>query len=248
MLCARRDHCNQNKQLKSPLPHCVLLVPSPLSDVPYLLLALYFKLHFIKYAIKYMLKRFILICQSCCAALLYTERYYIKINHLVGQGYETFGDSHDLRHRSYRNRAWSMGEFKPYLSPTAQGGSGRNRNLTELDARILGYINQLKQQSVPLEDIHFNLKRLQNSDWRDLPLINDVAGISGLSHVPVVPKAAHDMTLDAERKALLREISFLEERIKVLEGERKADAATIIELNRELVRAETLLDSGKPES
>ena len=138
--------------------------------------------------------------------------------------------------------AWSMGEFKPYLSPTAQGGSGRNRDLTELDVRIIGYINRLKQQSVPLEEIHANVKRLQEEDWRDLPLLPDVAGVSGVSNVAVVPKAAHDMALDAERKSLLREISFLHDRIKQLEAERKADSATIIELNRELIRAETLLE------
>ena len=152
-----------------------------------------------------MVKRFILICQSCCAAFLTLERFDIKSNQpdrvwlmkpsqaatILGMGASTI-------------RAWSMGEFKPYLSPTAQGGSGRNRDLTELDVRIIGYINRLKQQSVPLEEIHANVKRLQEEDWRDLPLLPDVAGVSGVSNVAVVPKAAHDMALDAERKSLLK--------------------------------------------
>ena len=130
--------------------------------------------------------------------------------------------------------AWSLGEYKYYLSPNAQGGTGRNRDLTELDARILGYIARLKQQSTPGDEIQINLKRLQEDDWRELPLLIDVSGVAGVSNMAVIPKQAHDMTLDTERRALLREVAQLQVRIEQLEAERKTERADRDDLLREI--------------
>lgn len=131
-------------------------------------------------------------------------------------------------------RAWSLGEYRQYLSPNAQGGTGRNRDLTELDARILGYIARTKQQSMPGDEIQINLKRLQQDDWRDLPLLHDVSGVAGVSNMAVIPKQAHDMSIDAERRGLLREIAQLQSRIEELEAERKAERTDHDTLLREI--------------
>jgi DNA-binding transcriptional MerR regulator len=132
-------------------------------------------------------------------------------------------------------RSWTTGEFKPYFSPTAQGGSGRFRNLTELDVQILAYINLLKQESTPADEIHATLHRLQADDWSDLPPIVEVGART--DRVPVVAESA----LTNERRAFLREIAILEHLIEKLEAQLGSERADKEKLIRELVEAQTEL-------
>jgi DNA-binding transcriptional MerR regulator len=112
-------------------------------------------------------------------------------------------------------RAWTIGEFKPYLSPTGQGGEGRARNLTEHDAQVLHLIAVMKRNGVPADDIHAQLRALQTNEWEALPPLPDVP--LNVASVPMVPAAAADTALDTERRSLLREIAKLESRIEQLE-------------------------------
>jgi DNA-binding transcriptional MerR regulator len=111
-------------------------------------------------------------------------------------------------------RAWSAGDFKAYLSHGAQGGEGRSRDLTELDVKILAYVNMLKESGKPLDEIHITLGQLQNDDWLDLPPLPNG---SNMMPMPVVPAASLDTAIQAERRALLREIASLQERLAHVE-------------------------------
>jgi DNA-binding transcriptional MerR regulator len=112
-------------------------------------------------------------------------------------------------------RTWSMGEFKPYLSPSAQGGDGRHRDFTDIDTQIINHINELKKRSVPIEEIHASLKQLQANDWVDLPPLPKPP--PDVSAVPVMPREAAQTALQSERRSMMREIATLQERIEKLE-------------------------------
>ena len=135
-------------------------------------------------------------------------------------------------------RAWTAGEYRQYLSPAAQGGSGVNRSLTEVDARILLYIYRRKQQGVKGEDIHAELARLQDDEWQNLP---DLSGIAGAAMVPVVPQSTAAAALESQTRALLREVSNLEQEVARLRGKTDEKDETILDLTRRLAEAETEL-------
>jgi DNA-binding transcriptional MerR regulator len=109
---------------------------------------------------------------------------------------------------------WTAGEYKNYLSYTAQGGEGRRRVLTETDVRILHFINLEKRNGTPNELIHHALRDMQKDDWEGLPPLPRAANVAT---VPVIPAAAAEAGIQAERKALLREIASLQERLENVE-------------------------------
>jgi DNA-binding transcriptional MerR regulator len=137
-------------------------------------------------------------------------------------------------------RAWSVGEFKPYLSPTGQGGEGRARNLTEHDVRVLNLIATMKHEGARVEHIHGQLRALQANDWEELPPLPDAP--VNVASVPMVPAAAADKALDAERRSLLREIARLEERIEALEGRLDDTSGELSEALQKLAAAERELE------
>jgi DNA-binding transcriptional MerR regulator len=112
-------------------------------------------------------------------------------------------------------RAWSTGEFRQYLSPSAQGGDGRFRNLTQTDARIIAFIASLKSESRPRDEIHAALKRLQAEDWADLPPLPPAP--AGVGPIPMIPREAAETAVTSQRSALLREIAILQERVQSLD-------------------------------
>ncbi len=143
-------------------------------------------------------------------------------------------------------RAWTLGEFKRFFSPSAQGGSGRNRNLNETDSRILSYIAMMKRQNVSSDEIHIALQRMQKNNWEDLPPLPEAP--AGVMNVPAIPKSTADAALDMERRGLLREIALLYERINELKLENKdlrekgeTRNAEIAGLHRQLAEVETEL-------
>ena len=121
---------------------------------------------------------------------------------------------------------WTMGEFKEYFTYGAQGGSGRPRNLTDLDVRILHHIDELKKSSIPADEIHASLRRMRSQDWQGLPDMPDAG--TGTAVVPVMPTAAADAavnTLLRENNEIRQRVKELEEKIDVLHRESKTDLA-----------------------
>ena len=114
-------------------------------------------------------------------------------------------------------RSWTSGEFRRYLSHTAQGGQGRTRNFTETDARIIALVAALKDQGTPKNEIHTTLQRLQAEDWQDLPPMP--AAPPGHGPVPMVSKDAAETALSTQRASLLRQVAILEERNERLEAQ-----------------------------
>lgn len=143
-------------------------------------------------------------------------------------------------------RAWSANEYKRYLTPSGQGGSGASRSFTDLDARILWRVVSLKQQGFTAEDVHADLQRQQAAEWDDLPPMPDTVGAA---RVAVVPQAAADNALEYQRRALQREIAMLQERVSTLEAKLDNERINsdkqlreISDLNGQLQRALTLVE------
>ncbi len=134
---------------------------------------------------------------------------------------------------------WTMGEFREYFTPSAQGGSGRPRNLTEIDIRILHFIDQMKKENAPAEEIHAALKQMRGKGWQGLPDIPSAPEY--MANVPVVPMAAADAALSTERRGLMREITILQERLAQLEDRLEIKDDEVLDLTRQLSAAETEL-------
>lgn len=109
-------------------------------------------------------------------------------------------------------RAWTLGEFKQFFSPGAQGGEGRNRNMTETDARIVAFIAREKQRGALPDEIQIALRRMEADNWEGLPALPESTS-SGFKNVPVVPKSQAESVLSATAQALLREIADLRQRL-----------------------------------
>jgi DNA-binding transcriptional MerR regulator len=127
-------------------------------------------------------------------------------------------------------RAWST-EFSDMLSAGGAGGDGRFRDFTDDDLRILYFIQQEKRSSVPAAEIHESLRQMQARDFVGLPYVPERPSVA---RVPMIPAAAAESALDAERRALLREVAFLNEHIDKLEQQLVAERADKEKLLREL--------------
>jgi DNA-binding transcriptional MerR regulator len=127
---------------------------------------------------------------------------------------------------------WTSGEYREFFTPSAQGGQGRARSFTDRDIRVMYALKEMKANNTPAESIHETLRRWRADDWHALPDLP--AAPANFASVPVVPTAAADAALSAERRALLREIGFLQQRIEQLEAERQTDRAALEALLREI--------------
>lgn len=107
-------------------------------------------------------------------------------------------------------RQWAA-EYREFMSPHAAGGAGRHRSFTEFDIRVLYFIREAKYRSQRYEEIEPVLRQLRENSWADLPYI---AEEPNMASVPMVPEAAAQGALDAERRSLLREIAFLHDQLK----------------------------------
>lgn len=141
-------------------------------------------------------------------------------------------------------RQWAS-EYKEFLSPGAAGGDGRHRDFSDLDLRVLNFVRQEKRKSVPAPEIHLALRRLQEDDWESLPFLSERPNVA---QVPMVPEAAAHAALDAERRALLREIVLVRELLEKSEAEGKhkdevigEQTKEIKELTKQLAEVETEL-------
>ena len=131
-------------------------------------------------------------------------------------------------------RTWSLDEFRDYLSPTAQGGTNRRRDFTDQDVLIIAQIAAMTRRSLPREEIHAELRRLQANDWRELPPLSqqELNTASGL----IVPSVSAQAALDVERRFLLREIASWQQRAEQLEKSMADERAKAGEKQEELLR------------
>ena len=114
---------------------------------------------------------------------------------------------------------WTSGEFKDYFSTTAQGGSGRNRDYTEHDVRLLVLLRQMTDAHNSRDEIHTTLRQMQSVDWRDLP---DIPYNQNSAVVPMVPTAAADAAITSERRMYVTQIKVLEDQLA--RAQQQADA------------------------
>lgn len=127
---------------------------------------------------------------------------------------------------------WTANEFKQYLTPGAQGGSGRQRVITDRDLRVLLLVKNLKATNTPLEEIHVALRQLERDDWDGLPDMPEAP--PGVAEFPVMPTAAAEAALSSERRSLLREIAGLQQRIEQLEAKLDEERGGRDDLLREI--------------
>ncbi|MEM6529353.1 MAG: MerR family transcriptional regulator [Chloroflexota bacterium] len=135
-------------------------------------------------------------------------------------------------------RLWTRGEWKDYLSSTAQGG--RRRDFTELDVRVLQFIADEKAKNVPAEEIHIALRAMRSDEWKGLPQLPDSP--AGEGPVSMIPREAAESRVEEMRKRYMREIAQLEDDIEELEHkldtEREAHNDTRDRMQGELVKLE----------
>jgi DNA-binding transcriptional MerR regulator len=131
--------------------------------------------------------------------------------------------------------AWTSGEWRAYLSPSAQGGDGSRRDLTETDLQILATINTMKKQGHSSNEIHTALHQMQADGWDNLQPLNSTTNGAPTSVGASAALAAYTQTL-------LREIAILREQMDTLESKLDTEREKRLELERELARAQTELD------
>lgn len=107
-------------------------------------------------------------------------------------------------------RLWSN-QFGQFLSASGAGGGGRMRDFTDHDLRVLALVKSMKSQGQTADEIHIALTRMQANGWIALPPLPPAP--VNVASVPMMPTAAADAALDTERRALLREIASLENRV-----------------------------------
>jgi DNA-binding transcriptional MerR regulator len=134
--------------------------------------------------------------------------------------------------------SWTTGDYQDFFSPGARGGSGQDRHFTENDVRVMRFIAESRRRNIPVEEIVIALQGMQANDWAGLPPMPDAPPSA---EFPVVPAAAADAQLDAERRAFLREIAMLQQRVDQLERQiRDEQAARRDEIERLLREREEM--------
>ena len=136
-------------------------------------------------------------------------------------------------------RDWTINQYKSYLSPTAQGGSGRVRIFTDQDAKIIALVAGLRKDGVPHSDIHGTLNTLQSEKWRDLPPLPNAP--PGIGPIPMVPREASDTAITTQRAAFTREIVLAQERAENAESQLTQERATHDETRQSWASARELI-------
>lgn len=130
-------------------------------------------------------------------------------------------DMADSTLRKYAN------QYKEYLSSDGAGGSGRHRDYTEHDVRVLKLIRDMKLQNVADEDIDVTLRSLQAGGWDRLPALDD--------HVQsIIPQPGALIAANADRSAMQREIDLLREMLEKSDADREKLLGKIEDLQRQI--------------
>ena len=140
-------------------------------------------------------------------------------------------------------RMWASLEFGRYLSPSGAGGEGRWRVFSEHDARILAYVQMLKQQGLRVEEIHAALARMQADGWQGLPDMPPAP--VGVEPERLIPEKAAEKIILSQQSAAGNHIAVLQSQIAELKSELVAERerrdSEVKELTRKLAEAETEL-------
>lgn len=122
-------------------------------------------------------------------------------------------------------------DYAEYLSPFA---GLRHREYTDLDARILRLIVDMKAKRQSPDDIDVTLRSLQAGDWEQLPELEEAAQ-------SLVPTESAMISLQSKSSALQREIAVLRE---MLDKER-ADRSELLQKIGRLEAQVELYESGR---
>ena len=96
-------------------------------------------------------------------------------------------------------RAWTLYDYKEFFSPTAQGGSGRKRELNDTDVRVLTYLRDVKRDGLTGDEVIAALRQAQARGFDMLPMPRNTEAIVP---TPVIPVQAAENALIGERRAL----------------------------------------------
>jgi len=97
-------------------------------------------------------------------------------------------------------RNWAAKDVTEFLSPLAQGQNGARRSFSDRDARILGWVAQMREQNIPLADIIDTLRSAQEENWRNLPEL---------------PSAPEDEVALVPREAVEERVKALQEKYEL---------------------------------
>lgn len=131
-------------------------------------------------------------------------------------------------------RAWTMNEYRAFFSPSAQGGDGRNRELTDTDLRILLYINKIKHDGLQGDEVIAALKQVQQQGFDTLPMPVQTEVIAPTQ---MIPMRAADEAVIAERRI----IAMLETQVQEYKERAERSEADREEYMRKWIAAETEL-------
>ena len=146
-------------------------------------------------------------------------------------------------------RAWTLYDFKEFVSPSAQGGSGRQRDVTDTDLRVLGYINSLKRDGLSKDEVLASLRQARERGFDVLPLPQNNEAIVPTRVIPLQAAEAavrgkqDELDLYRERLQELRDLVEYERQRANQERER-LDLSTdkIAELNHKIGGLETKVE------
>lgn len=127
------------------------------------------------------------------------------------------------------------GEYAEFLSPAGAGGSGKHRDFSDHDARVLKLVRDMRAENTSQEDIDVTLQSLKANDWERLPALDENA--SG-----IIPSPGALVAAQAEKGIMQREIELLREQLERTDAERRAERADRDDLLKRLHRAELLLE------
>jgi len=125
-------------------------------------------------------------------------------------------------------RKWAGTDYATFLSPGAAGFNGASRTFSDQDARILGWVAELKAKNTPAAEILVMLREAQRDNWRTLPPLP--GGMANDEPVALMPVEAAEEKIKALRDRYNMELSLIvRER-----DELKAQLNTVHEENSEL--------------
>jgi len=146
-------------------------------------------------------------------------------------------------------RAWTLYDYKEFFSPTAQGGSGRKRELNDTDVRVLTYLRDVKRDGLTGDEVIAALHQAQARGFDMLPMPRNTEAIVPTPVIPVQAAEAavrgkqDELEIYRERLQELRELVEYERQRANQERER-LDLSTdkIAELNHKIGSLETKVE------
>lgn len=132
-------------------------------------------------------------------------------------------------------RAWTADpDYREFFSPSAQGGDGRNRDITDTDLRLLNYLKKIKRDGLVGGEVVATLIEARRRGLDNLPLPRPNEAVVPTA---VIPRQAADEQVIAERRMIAR----LEQDIAEYKARLERSEADREDYLRKLIAAETEL-------